>query len=128
MVSSTILAGKPFDKRDNTRDYQDPPKNHKNPAKTAKRSESKIHPSPHHIHHRHPAAAYDRERRRGIAPGKTLAHDNMNLFLTVFAVRLNHHRVHGGMRISGHLAHKVFTENSELLIVQTLASKLVCFE
>src|SRR3989344_2500861 len=37
------LTRKPFDKRDDADDYQAPPEDHKDPTKTAERSESKIH-------------------------------------------------------------------------------------
>src|SRR3989338_8972313 len=130
------LTGKPPDESNDTRNYQYPPENHKNPPESAKGPESKIHhivcliitakgrrpSSPHHVHHWHPAEAFRRKRRRSVATGEPLAHDDMNLLLAVFTMRLNHHRIHGGVRISGHLAHKVFAQNSELLIVQIRTS------
>src|SRR3989344_2133797 len=113
MTISTIrLTREPFDQRDNARDYQDPPENHKNPTEPAKRRKSKDHhivyrvttikrrrpscltgrpPSPHHIHHRHPAAADCRKCRRSVATLEPFAHDNMDLFLAVLTVSLNHH-------------------------------------
>ena len=126
IVRSARLTCEPFDKRDNSRDYQDPPENHKNPAPPL--SSEALAKGEHHIHHRHPPAASSRECRQCIATGEAFAHNNMDLFFAFLAVRLYHHRIHRGMRISGHLAHKVFAENSELFITQILASKLLCLE
>src|SRR3989338_4682065 len=43
IMSATRLTREPFDKRDDTGDYQDPPENHKNPTEPAHSSKSKVH-------------------------------------------------------------------------------------
>src|SRR3989344_9433781 len=131
-MSLTRLACKPFDNGDNANDYQYPPKNHKNPTEPTERRIAEIHhivcSSRHHIHHGHPTAASCGECRRSVATDQTFTHDNVNLLLAVFAVHLNHHGVHGGVRISGHNPHKVFTKHFILLIIQIRTSNFFCLE
>src|SRR3989338_885214 len=116
MVSATRLTCEPFDKRDNAGDYQDPPEDHKNPTPSPL-SPIALAKGEHHVHHRHPAAADYRKYRRCITTGEPFTHDNVNLLFAILAVRLNHHGVHCGVRLTGHSPHKVFSKHSVLLIV-----------